>query len=142
MITTNFGERLDADNEHGIVNSLDKFKPGNDDLYNKNKREAYVATGSWNLLESALTVTHANGGKSVVLQYVGHEIDKIDEDRTLTSIILKDSQCSFHVTLFYRSYKNGDVIEQWSEIEHHEKKAVEHWEYTSANLTLSGKEFF
>ena len=87
MITTNFGERLDADNEHGIVNSLDKFKPGNDNLYNKNKREAYVATGSWNLLESALTVTHANGGKSVVLQYVGREIDKIDEDRKLTRAI-------------------------------------------------------
>ena len=140
MIATYFGERLDTGNEYGIINSLDKFKPGNDDLYNK--REAYVASGSLNLLEPALTVTHANGDKSVVLQYVGHEIDKIDEDRTLTSIVLRDSQFDFQVTLFYLGYKNEDVIEQWSEIEHHEKKAVELQKYASANLTFTGNEFY
>ena len=110
---------------------MDKFKPGSDDLYNK--REAYVASGSLNLMEPALSVTHSNGDKSVVLKYISFETKNIDNNQTLTSILLKDAHYNFQVTLFYHTYKKENVIEQWSEIKHNEKGNIILNKYASAN---------
>lgn len=140
LLATYLGKKLKNTDEYAVINSLDKFKVGNDDLFNK--REAYVASGSLNLMEPALSVTHSDGNKSVVLQYVNHEVKKIDDNQTLTTIVLKDTRYKFQVTLFYKAYYKEDVIEQWSEIEHKETGNVVLNKYASANLTLQGKKFF
>lgn len=140
LIVTYFGKKLNNPEEYKATSSLDKFKPGSDDLYNKH--EAYVASGSLNLLEPALSVTHSNGDKSIVLKYVSHETKNIDNNQTLTSILLKDDHYNFKVTLFYHTYKKENVIEQWSEIKHNEKGNIILNKYASANLTLNAKAFY
>jgi alpha-galactosidase len=140
LISSYFGKRISNKHEYSIIPTLDKFTPGSDDLYNK--REAYIASGAVNLLEPALSVTHADGNKSTVLTFQNLKETKIDHNRTLTSIVLKDPKYNFEVTLNYLAYFDEDVIEQWAEIQHHEKSNVVLNKYASANLTLSGKKFY
>lgn len=140
LVSNYFGEKIINSNEYASVAGLDKFKPGSDDLYNK--REAYVASGSINLLEPALSVTHADGNKSTVLTFKSVTETKIDDNRKLTSIRLEDAKYKFVVTLNYLTYYNEDVIEQWAEFRHNESGNVILNKYASANLTLAGKKFF
>ncbi|MNR16117.1 hypothetical protein D3C85_1326900 [compost metagenome] len=86
-----------------------------------NKREAYIASGALNLLEPALSVTHADGNKSTVLAFSDVKTEQLDQNRKLTSVILKDPKYNFSVTLKYLAYYNENVIEQWAEITHREK---------------------
>jgi alpha-galactosidase len=139
LLSSYIGEKLAHENEYPTIQTLDKYRPGSDDLLNN--REAYIASGSLNLLEPALTVTHADGNKSTVLTFAGVTTKQIDENRKLTRIVLKDVKYNFQVVLNYLAYKE-DVIEQWAEIAHQEKGKVVLNKYASANLTLSGKKFF
>ncbi|ETZ22062.1 hypothetical protein N824_24370 [Pedobacter sp. V48] len=140
LLLSYIGKKLKNTAEYSTIQSLDKYKPGSDDLFNK--REAYIASGSLNLLEPALTVTHADGNKSTVLTFSRVEEKQIDQNRKLTSIVLKDAKYNFEVSLHYLSYFKEDVIEQWAQIVHKEKGNVVLNKYASANLTLSGKKFF
>ena len=140
LLLSYIGKKLKNTAEYSSIQSLDKYKPGSDDLFNK--REAYIASGSLNLLEPALTVTHADGNKSTELTFSRVEEKQIDQNRKLTSIVLKDAKYNFEVSLHYLSYFNEDVIEQWVQIVHKEKGDVVLNKYASANLTLSGKKFF
>lgn len=140
LVSSYFGKKLTNKDEYSIIPTLDKYTPGSDDLYNK--REAYIASGSINLLEPALSVTHADGNKSTVLVFQSVKETKIDNNRKLTAIVLKDPKYKFEVTLNYLSYFDEDVIAQWAEIIHHEKGSITLNKYASANLTLSGKKFY
>jgi alpha-galactosidase len=140
LITDYVGKRIANSEEYQIISTLDKFKPGSDELYNK--REAYIASGSVNLMEPALSVTHVDGNKSTVLSFQSVEEIQIDANRKLTSILLKDPKYKFEVKLNYLSYYNEDVVEQWVEITHQEKGNVILNKYASANLTLSGRKFY
>ena len=116
LLSTYLGKKLDYASEYPNIQALDKYKPGSDDLLNK--REVYIASGSLNLLEPALTVTHADGNKSTVLTFSDVKTEQLDQNRKLTSVILKDLKYNFQVTLKYLAYFNENVIEQWAEIEH------------------------
>ncbi|WP_316789724.1 alpha-galactosidase [Pedobacter frigoris] len=140
LLSTYLGKRLTDINEYPTILGLDKFKPGSDDLLNK--REAYIASGSLNLLEPGLSITHADGNKSTVLSFATVEEQQVDKNRKLTSIVLKDKKYNFQVRLNYLAYYDEDVIEQWVEINHNEKSSITLNKYASANLTLSGKKFF
>jgi len=140
LLSSYIGKKLKNTAEYPTIQTLDKYKPGSDDLFNK--REAYIASGSLNLLEPALTVTHADGNKSTALTFSRVEEKTIDQNRKLTSIVLKDTKYNFEVKLHYLSYYKEDVIEQWTEIIHQEKSNVILNKYASANLTLNGKKFF
>ncbi|MCS3736484.1 alpha-galactosidase [Mucilaginibacter dorajii] len=140
VISTYIGRKLDNDDEYSAIQQLDKYVPGSDDLFNK--REAYIASGSLNLLEPALSVTHADGNKSTVLEFLSVDEKQIDPNRKLTVVHLKDPKYNFEVALNYLAYFKEDVIEQWAEIKHQEKGAIVLNKYASANLTLSGKKFF
>jgi len=48
----------------------------------------------------------------------------------------------FEVTLFFKTWYNENVIEQWSEIKHAEKKAVVMEKYASANLYFTNTKYF
>ncbi|HAL83058.1 MAG TPA: alpha-galactosidase, partial [Mucilaginibacter sp.] len=103
---------------------------------------AYTPSGSRNLAEPAITVTHADGNNSLDLKYVSHNVTKISDDVSLLSIVLKDPVYDFEVTQYYKSYFKNDVIEQWSVIKHHEKGNVTLNKFASANLYLKAKSFW
>lgn len=140
LVVAYFGEKLDNAADYAGIRQLDKFKPGNDDLFNK--REAYVPAGGVNLLEPALAVTHSNNDKSLVLHYVSSQVRQVDNNQTITEILLEDKQYKFQVKLNYHAYYQEDVIEQWATIEQHQKEAVVLNKYASANVTMSGHRFF
>ncbi len=104
---------------------------------------AYATSGSRNLFEPALTVTHADGNNSLDLQYVRHETKKVDDNRFhCLRLVLKDPAYDFEVRLIYKTYFKEDVIEQWSEIKHNEKGNVVLQKFASAGLYLKADNFW
>jgi len=87
-------------------------------------------------------VSHADGNNSLDLRYVSHEIKVIDSNVQLLGVLLKDPVYDFNITLFYKSYFNDDIIEQWSSIQHNEKGNVTLYKYASANLFLKAGSFW
>ncbi|MEO5892295.1 MAG: alpha-galactosidase, partial [Ferruginibacter sp.] len=103
---------------------------------------AYTPSGTFNLLEPALQVTHGDGNNSLELKYISHAVKKIDENVSLTSVVLKDPAYPFTVTLFYKTYFKENVVEQWSLLENAETKPVILKKYASANLFFNNRKFF
>lgn len=124
-----FGDRLSDKSEYPSIAKTYKLDHSTND-YNS----AYTTSGTRNLLEPAISVTHADGNRSLDLQYVDHKVTQISDDISLLSINLRDSVYDFEVTLNYQTYFNENVTEQWSVIKHHEKKDVVLNKYASANL--------
>ncbi|MEO6550683.1 MAG: alpha-galactosidase [Ferruginibacter sp.] len=136
--TVYFGKKLMDNNEYGLITGA--YKQTED--YTGMLNSAYTAAGGRNLVEPAITVTHADGNNSLDLKYSSHKVLKVDNNTSLLSIVLKDPVYNFEVTLYYKSYFNEDVIEQWNEIRHFETGAVLLQKYASANLYLKGKGFW
>lgn len=130
--TIYFGKKLLHQKEYEQIPG--QYKQSTD--YTGELASVYTTSGSRNLLEPAITVTHADGNNSLDLRYVSHEQTKINADVALLHIVLKDPVYNFQVTLFYKTYFRDDVIEQWSVITHQEKGNVILSKYASANLYL------
>lgn len=107
-----------------------------------NTHEAYIASGTDNLFEPAIRLVHNDGNPSLVLNYKSHKTQKINEDITLTSIVLKDPQYPVEVTLNFKTYRDEDVLEQWVEITHHEKKAITLFNYASSMLHFNADNYW
>lgn len=103
---------------------------------------AFTVAGIVNFMEPAIAVVHADNNNSVDLKYVKHSTSSLDDGATLTKIELKDPVYPFYVDLFYKAWKNEDVIEQWSEIRHTEKESVVLNKYASANLYFYNKDYY
>jgi len=102
------------------------------------QNDAYTPSGSASLGEPAITVTHADGNKSLNLTYVSHMVNKVSDDISLLVVTMKDPAYDFEVKLYYKTYFKEDVTEQWSVIKHNEKGIVTLDKYASANLNLKG----
>ncbi|HEX8334135.1 MAG TPA: glycoside hydrolase family 36 N-terminal domain-containing protein, partial [Segetibacter sp.] len=133
-----FGEKLSNVREYDNV--MGTYKPTED--YTLMLQSAYTTAGTRNLTEPAIAVTHSDGNKSLHLLYESHKQEKIDKNVSLVSIVLKDPVYPFWVTLYYKTYFNQDVVEQWSSIRHTEKKDVVLSKFASANLHLKGNEYW
>ena len=133
-----FGKKLNDANEYKLVPGV--YRQSED--YSGIANSAYTPSGSRNLFEPAITVTHADGNNSLDLRYEGNKVEKLNDDVAITSVTLKDPVYDFEVTLFYKTYFNEDVVEQWSEIKHKEKGNVILYKYASANLYLQSKSFW
>ncbi|MBS1531316.1 MAG: alpha-galactosidase [Bacteroidetes bacterium] len=133
--TIYFGRKLTDKNEYQYTQHF--FHLDGNGVFNS----AYTGT-TRNLLEPAIAVTHADGNKSVDLKYVSRSVDKISEDVSQVNVSLKDPVYDLEVTLHYKIYYADDVIEQWSTIEHHEKKNITLNKYASANLLLQAKSYW
>lgn len=131
------GNKLSDKNEYSSIAKAFRLND-NGSGYNS----AYTTSGSRNLLEPAISVTHADGNKSLDLKYINHTITKLNDDISLVSINLKDSVYDFEVTLNYQTYFNENVTEQWSVIKHHEKHDVVLNKYASANLYLEADSYW
>ena len=104
--------------------------------------EAYLTAGTSNLFEPAIRVKHADNNPSLDLQYVSHQQSKINDNTTLTIIKLKDPQYPFEVTLKFKANYNEDVIEEWTEIKHNEKKPVVLYNFASSMLHFDAKDYW
>ena len=138
LMNVYFGKPLENENEFASVSAGYNYDYSNQGIYNS----SYTPSGTWNLSEPAIQVKHADGNTSLELKYVSHKIEKIDANSSITSIVLKDPVYPFEVTLFYKVWVKENVIEQWTEIKHNEKKAVLLQKYASANLFFGGKDFY
>lgn len=136
--TIYFGKKLANDSEYSLVSG--QYRQGIDytGIYNA----AYTPSGSKNLLEPAIAVTHSDGNTSLDLHYVGHKTSSPGNGISQTEIVLKDPVYPFEVHLFIKSYSDNDIIEQWTTISHKEKGSITLNKYASANLYLRGNNDF
>ncbi|MBK7438914.1 MAG: hypothetical protein IPI77_19775 [Saprospiraceae bacterium] len=105
---------------------------GNAGVYNN----AYSSSGSTNLVEPALQVTHADDNTSLELKYLSTCPQKIDDNVSLTTKKLKDEVYPVEVTLNYKTHALENVIEQWTTIKNNGTSGIELEKYASANLYL------
>ncbi len=133
-----FGKKLNNKSEYDFVQSM--YAQNSD--YTAIANSPYTPAGSRSLFEPAIEVTHADGNNSLDLKFVSVKTEKQGGDVSLTCVLLKDPVYDFQVSLFYKTYFNENVTEQWSEIKHNEKGKVTLHKFASANLYLQGKSFF
>lgn len=136
--TVYFGKRLLTASEYAASSKVARLDDDNAGIYNA----AYTSAGTWNLTEPAIQVKHNDGNPSLELKYTSHNQDQIDDNTSLTKIVLKDNVYPFQVTLYYKVWKTENVIEQWTEIQHSEKKPVLMQKYASANLYFADCDFY
>lgn len=138
LLTIYLGKRLQNPADYASI--LGNIR--NEETYSYMFQSAYTPAGGRNLLEPAIQALHADGNPSLDLKYVRHETQTISAGVQLTTVYLKDPQYPFEVKLYYKTYGNEDVIEQWSAIRHTEKTAVRLHKYASANLYLPAKDYY
>lgn len=106
------------------------------------RHQAYPTFGTDNLFESAIRITHNDGNPSLELFYISHQTEKIDSNVTETIVNLKDPVYPVEVKLHYKAFYNENVIEQWTEILHHEKKPVMFYNYASSMLHFDADQYW
>ncbi|WP_316845971.1 alpha-galactosidase [Pedobacter psychrodurus] len=133
-----YGPKLATQSDYADITNV--YKQGSE--YTGVNNAAYSTSGTRNLFEPAITVTHADGNNSLDLHYVSHNVKKESDDVSITSIVLKDPAYQLETTLYYKVYYNENVVEQWSEIKNNEKGNVTLQKFASANLYLRGGSFY
>ena len=133
-----FGKKLGTGNDYGTIPGQYRQVEDNAGIYNA----AYTPSGTWNLVEPAIRLTHADGNTSLELFYSSHQTTKLDSNVSLVQVVLKDPVYPIEVTLFYKVYAKENVIEQWSVITNHEKKPVTLHKYASANLYFIAGDYY
>jgi alpha-galactosidase len=133
-----FGNKLLNVSDYAATSLQYHFPEGNSGLYNN----AYTAAGTWNLSEPALQVTHNDGNPSTELKYVSSEKKHVAENISIVTIKLIDPVYKLNVDLYYKTWENENVIEQWTEITNNEKADVILNKYASANLFFSNNNFY
>lgn len=133
-----FGKKLTTTNEYEQIYKQIRQKDPN----NINFHGAYTSSGTWNLVEPALTIKHADGNLSTELLYVSHESKKVNDNVNITSILLQDPVYKTEVRLLYKTYIKQDIIEQWAEITNKEKGTIILEKYASANLNFFDTSFY
>ena len=111
----------------GITNSA--LPPLRDD-------EAYPQAGDGYIWEPALRVVHAGGNTSTALIFEDVTRTNDSSGRELTRIRLRDSAYPLEVALIFRCDPQRDVVEQWTEIVHHESGPVTLQRMASTALLL------
>lgn len=132
------GQKLADKKEYDAV--MAAYKQTGD--YTEVLAAAYTPAGSRNLAEPAISVVHADGNASLDLRYVTHTHNAVDGNVDLYTVTLRDPVYAFEVQLYYKVYKQEDVIEQWSVIKHQEKGNVVLQKFASANLHLRAKSYW
>ncbi|MDD5140849.1 MAG: alpha-galactosidase [Verrucomicrobiales bacterium] len=86
--------------------------------------EAYPQAGDGYIWEPALQAVHADGNTSTALLF--KDVTRTNEtaDCEVVRIKLCDPAYPFETTLCFRTHREQDVVEQWTEILHHESGAV------------------
>ncbi|MEZ4772386.1 MAG: alpha-galactosidase [Bacteroidia bacterium] len=136
--TVYFGKKLHSATEYATISSLYRMNDNNAGIYTN----AYTPSGTFNLVEPALSIEHADGNLSTDLHYVSHTTTSQGDNVSLTTIHLKDPLYPVEVMLFYKSYHKENVIEQWAEIKNGGKKTITLEKYASANLYFTSQNYY
>ena len=135
---TYFGKKMNNAADYAGTPELNHMSISDAGTYNG----AYTPAGTWSFSEPALQVTHPDGNPSLDLLYVNHRLIKENDNVSTTAIKLKDPVYNLEVELFYKTWQNENVIEQWTEITNNEKGNVVLQKYASANLYFTRKDFY
>jgi len=137
------GTKLEASAYNTISKETTKSFVTNDGNPLVNLRhQAYPTFGTENLFEPAIRLTHNDGNPALELMYVSHHTEKIDANTTETIIKMKDQVYPVEVALHYKSFFKENVIEQFTEIVHHEKKPVTLYNYASSMLHFDADRYW
>lgn len=120
------GEKLQGDASDVLMSTVD----------------AYPAFGTSYVNEPAMRVVHADGNTSTELVYVSHTVEKATNGAEKTTILLKDAYFPFEVKLCFNTYAAENLIEQWTEISHQEKKDVMLHNFASSHLFFSEPSYY
>jgi len=135
---TYFGEPLKQAGEYASVVNNYRYFDTSVGTYNG----AYPPAGTWNMVEPAIQVVHADGNQSLDLKYISHTAGVQEDGSVLTRVTLGDPVYPFRVTLCFKAWKDENVVEQWAEIEHDEAGPVLLKKFASANLYVAGESFY
>ncbi|HUN01584.1 MAG TPA: glycoside hydrolase family 36 N-terminal domain-containing protein, partial [Niabella sp.] len=133
------GKSLQSKEEYNLT---DRLQGGYAEGSASNNSAFAVAGIDNNYVEPAIAVVHADGNNSLDLRYEKHNTSVTPEGAVLTTISLKDPVYPFFIDLYFKAWKNEDVIEQWTTIRHNEKSKVVMNKYASANLYFYNKEYY
>lgn len=104
--------------------------------------ELLLTFGTNYVHQPALRAVHADGNTSTELVYDRSETKRLNSNSTQTDIYLKDTYFPFYAKVSFRTYEKEDVIEQWVEYSHAEKKAVTLYDYASSCLTFNAPQYY
>ena len=112
--------------------TLQQLRDAGDDL----NFSAMPAFGTVDAIEApALQIQHADGDQNLELKV--DNVETRDEgNATVTIITMSDKLQPVTVRVFYKAYKQVDIIETWTEISHQEKRAVTLKRFDSGHLTF------
>ncbi|MBR1484741.1 MAG: alpha-galactosidase [Prevotella sp.] len=112
--------------------TLQQLRDAGDDL----DFAALPAFGTVDMVQlPAIQVQHANGDQNLELTVTDYATVN-DGSAIVHTFTLRDKLLPVTVRLFYKAYKEVDVIETWTEIVHQEKRAITLKRYDSGHLTL------
>uniref|UniRef100_A0AB33JTW5 Alpha-galactosidase n=1 Tax=Prevotella sp. GTC17262 TaxID=3236797 RepID=A0AB33JTW5_9BACT len=103
--------------------------------------EVYQCSGAEDYYEPALGVVHADGNATTYL-YFQSASEKSVKGGTEYIFNLKDNKYPVYVSLHYVAYPKENVIRQWTEIRHEEKRSVRMRQYASAMLYLDRSKYY
>ena len=104
--------------------------------------EAYLTHGMEDYFEPAIRVLHNDGNPSLLLKYISHENKQLQPGVDETVILLKDDKYPVEVKLHFIAYPKENIIKEYAEISHQEKKPVTLYNYASSLLHLNGSKYF
>lgn len=104
--------------------------------------DAYPTFGTSYTNEPAIRAVHSDGNTSTELLYVSHSVDNSQAGIEQTTILLKDAYFPFEVKLCFKAYQKENVLEQWTEISHQEKKPVTLYDFNSSHLYFSEPSYY
>lgn len=97
---------------------------------------AMPAFGTVDAIEApALQIQHADGDLNLELKVTDYASADAG-NAILHTITMQDKLQPVTVKVFYKAYKNVDIIETWTEISHQEKRAITLKRYDSGHLTF------
>ena len=83
----------------------------------------------------AIQIEHANGDQNLECRVESVEVRE-EANAKIHIFTMQDKLMPVMVKVFYKAYKNVDIIETWTEIVHKEKTAVTLKRYDSGHLTI------
>lgn len=97
---------------------------------------AMPAFGTVDAIEApALQIQHADGDQNLELKVTNYTSADAG-NAILHTITMQDKLQPVTVKVFYKAYKNVDIIETWTEISHQEKRAITLKRFDSGQLTF------
>ena len=119
-----------------------KLNHDSDIQYLPQGTEAYLTHGMEDYFEPAIHIRHNDNNSSLLLKYVDHSSNAIDNGVNETVITLKDDKYPVTVKLHYVAYGKSYIISTLTESSHEEKKPVILCKYASSMLHLNSSKYF